>query len=66
MPIQPLDDRQILMRRYSTIAKSFSAALDDMFKLNGIDALELSVEQKYGPSTYSTPSPQTLVMKHVI
>ncbi|OCT48395.1 hypothetical protein CLCR_04386 [Cladophialophora carrionii] len=33
-------------RPQSTIALDFSAALDDLFKLNGIDALEESVEQK--------------------
>jgi len=30
----------------STLARNFSAALDDLFKLNGIGALEDSVEQK--------------------
>jgi hypothetical protein len=29
------------------LAQNFSAALDDLFKLNGIGALEESVEQKY-------------------
>ncbi|EXJ54416.1 hypothetical protein A1O7_09755 [Cladophialophora yegresii CBS 114405] len=33
-------------RPQSTIALDFSAALDDLFKLNGIGALEESVEQK--------------------
>lgn len=33
-------------RPQSTIALDFSAALDGLFKLNGIDALEESVEQK--------------------
>lgn len=29
------------------MAQSFAAALDDMFRLDGVGALELSVEQKY-------------------
>ncbi|KAL2421698.1 hypothetical protein ABEF95_001461 [Exophiala dermatitidis] len=33
-------------RPQSTLARDFSAALDDLFKLNGIGALEESVEQK--------------------
>lgn len=30
-----------------TLARDFSAALDEMFKLNGIGALEQAVEEKY-------------------
>ena len=37
-------------RDYRTIALNFSAALDGLFKLNGIGALEESVEQKYDHS----------------
>jgi len=33
-------------RPQSILARDFSAALDDLFKLNGIGALEESVEQK--------------------
>jgi hypothetical protein len=38
----------LLIEYCRTIALNFSAALDDLFKLNGIGALEESVEQKYG------------------
>jgi hypothetical protein len=41
---------------HRTIALDFSAALDDLFKLNGIGALEEAVEQKYGrPHFYCDP-----------
>ncbi|EXJ77281.1 hypothetical protein A1O3_10439, partial [Capronia epimyces CBS 606.96] len=33
-------------RPQSTLARDFSATLDDLFKLNGVGALEESVEQK--------------------
>jgi len=42
----PDSGRQPKKRPQSTLAQNFSAALDDLFKLNGIDALKESVEQK--------------------
>lgn len=42
-----LDDGWTISGRpQSTLARDFSAALDDLFKLNGVGALEESVEQK--------------------
>lgn len=47
----------------STLAQNFSAALDDMFKLDGLGALELSVEEKYArPVQAIRPIPQTPVL----
>ncbi len=38
---------------FRTLARNFSADLDEMFKLNSLGALELSVEEKYAFSPTS-------------
>lgn len=42
----PPDFLSLLTLTDRTLARSFSAALDEMFKLEGVGALELSLDQK--------------------